>query len=95
MRIEEEGESRGKGVNRKPTFNGGMDILHAIAKREGQFLGCGRARLPDVIPTDRHAVPSREMVHGMLDGVHHQFDRGFRWIDEFVLGMEFLEDVVL
>ena len=35
------------------------------------------------------------MIHLMLDGVYHQFDRCFGWIDELVLTVELFQNVIL
>ena len=72
-----------------------LDVLHAVAQGEGEFLRRGRAGFADVVAGDRDAVPSRHVLRLELDRVDDELHRRFRRIDELVLRVEFLEDVVL
>jgi hypothetical protein len=71
------------------------DVLQAVGQGEGQLLGGGGARLPDVVAADADGVPERHLFGGELDRVRHQPHGGLRREDELLLGDVLLQDVVL
>jgi hypothetical protein len=95
VRVEEEREARREEIDIHAALQARLDVLHAVAQREGEFLHRGGAGLADVVAGDRHAVPARHRLTLELDGVDDELDRRLGRIDELVLGVELLEDVVL
>jgi len=95
VRVEEVGEARGEGVDVHASDEAGLDIFHAVAEGEGEFLGCGGAGFADVVAGDGDGVPFGEVLGLELDGVYDEFDGCFGRVDELVLGVELFEDVVL
>ena len=95
MSVEEERQSGGKVVDIQPTTHGRFDVLHAIAQRKGQLLYSRRTSFSNVVTRYRDTVPSGNMIHLMLNGVDHQFDRRLWRVDELILTVELFQDVVL
>ena len=61
VRIKEEAETRGELVNGQPARERPLDILDAVAQREGQFLHGGRPGFADVIAADRNRIEARRV----------------------------------
>ena len=95
MRVEEERKARAELVDVHAAIEAGLDVLHAVAQRKGEFLRRGRAGLADVVTGDGHGIPLGHVLRLVLDGVDDQLDRGLGRVDVLVLGVELLEDVVL
>ena len=93
--VEEVGEAWGEGVDVHASYEAGLDIFHAVAEGEGEFLWGRGAGFSDVVAGDGDGVPFWEVLGLELDGVDDEFDGCFWWIDEFVLCVELFEDVVL
>ena len=95
--VEEEAEAAARRHRRRVRASGtGFDVLHAVAQREGEFLGRGRAGLADVVAGDGDAVPLlADAAPGELDRVDDELHRRLGRVDELVLAVELLEDVVL
>ena len=93
--VEEERQSWGKIVDIQATTHGRFDVLHAVAQRKSQLLDSGRTSFTYVVPGDRNTVPSRNMIHLMLDGVDHQLDGRLWRVDELILTVELFQNVVL
>jgi hypothetical protein len=72
-----------------------VDVVQAVGQREGQLLGRRRAGLANVIAADRHGVPLRHVPRAELDHVDRQAHRRLGRKIDLVLGVEFLERVVL
>ena len=93
--VEEEAEPRREVVDPQPACECRLDVGHPVGDRERQLLDRGRAGLADVVAADRDGVPARHLARPELDGVGHQPHRRHRREEEFLLGDELLEDVVL
>ena len=79
----------------RPASTPVLHVLDAVAERERQLLRGGRPGLADVVAADRDAVPPRHLGGAEREDVGHQPHRRPRRVDEFLLGDELLEDVVL
>ncbi len=96
MCIEEEGEPRGEGIDVEfLAANHVFDVLHAVAKREGQFLDRRGAGLADVVARNRDRVPLGNLQGAELDGVADELHGGLGRAHQGLLGDELLEHVVL
>src|SRR5438876_530909 len=93
--VKEEREAVCEVVDFETAVDTPSHILHAIRQREGQFLSRGGAGLPDVVPADRDRVPQRHLLRPELEGVDDEAHRRLRREDPLLLGLIFLEDVVL
>jgi len=95
VRVEEEGQPRGEEVHVHAAVDAPAHVFQPVSEREGQLLGGGGARLADVIAADRDRVPLRDGRRTVFHRVHHQPHGGLGREDEFLLGDELFQDVVL
>ena len=95
VRVEEEAEPRSEFVDIEAALQGRFDISDTRPKGVGEFLGGGRARFADVVAADRDRIEPRHLARGEFDGIRHEPHRLAGRVDVFLLGHEFLEDVVL
>ena len=95
VRIEEEGKARGKIVHLHPPRKAGIHISQAIGQGEGQLLHRRAAGFADVIARNADGVPQRHVLGAKLDRVHDQAHGMTGWEEEFFLGDELFENVVL
>ena len=72
-----------------------LDVGHPVGDRERELLDRGRAGLTDVVAADRDRVPAGHLAGPEFDRVGDEPHRLLRREQEFLLGDEFLEDVVL
>jgi len=94
--VEEEGKPGAEGIDVELlAAQHVFDVLHAVAKREGQFLDRRGAGLADVVARNRDRVPLGNVQGAELDGVADQLHGGLRGAHEGLLGDELLEHVVL
>ena len=64
MRVEEEREPRSELVDVEPRFDRGLDVSHAVAQRERDFLHGGRSGLAHVVTGNGNRVPLGQVVVG-------------------------------
>ena len=95
MTVKKEAQPRGKTVNIHAALEARLNVFHAVAQRKRQFLNRRAARLADVIPRNRHAVPLRHELALKLDGVNHQLHAWLGRVNKLVLGMKLFKNVVL
>ena len=95
VNVEEEAQPAGEGIDVQSAFHRRVHIGDAVAEGEGDLLGGGRARLPDVVAGDGDRVPFRNGLRAILEGVGDQPHRGAGWIDVRAARHVFLEHVVL
>jgi len=75
MGIEEEGKTRGKGINiQLLSFNDILDIGYPVSQGESQFLDSGGACLSNVIAANAYRIPQGNMLGAELDGIAYQPD---------------------
>ena len=73
MRIEEEGKTRGKGINiQLLSFNDVLDICYPVSQSKSQFLDSGGASLPNVVTANAYGIPHGNMFGAELDSVAYQ-----------------------
>ena len=95
VRVEEERQARRELVDREPGGEGRLDVREPVGERERELLRGRRAGFADVVPGDRHRVPSRHLRGAEADRVGNEPHRGTRREDELLLRLVLLEDVVL
>src|SRR4030042_6078763 len=70
MRVKEEGETRGKGINIQfLSFHDILDIGYPVSQGESQFLDSSGACLPNVIAADADSIPQGNMPGTELAGI--------------------------
>src|SRR5688572_22875790 len=67
MRIEKEAEARSELIGLIPSCEHPLDVFHAIAQREREFLCCRRSSLANVITANGNGVVSRRVPDRELD----------------------------
>ena len=95
MAVEEETQPRCEGVHRKTSSAGRLHVCKPIGQSEGQFLGGRGAGFPDVVTGDRYGVPPGHLGRGEPNDVGDQADRRPGREQVLLLGLVFLENVVL
>src|SRR5579884_2256163 len=69
MRIEKEAKPRCEFIDLQPARKHPVDVLDAVAKREGQLLHSGRSGFANVITADGDGMEARHMPSCKLNGV--------------------------
>ena len=95
MRVEEEGQPRGEGVDVETGVDRGLDVGDAVGEGEGDFLHGGGAGLADVVAADGDGVPLGDFAGGPGEHVGDDAHGGAAGIDVGAAGDVLLEDVVL
>src|SRR5258705_9680880 len=93
--VEEERKLRTEFVEIHSTTERVLDVFHAVAQGEGEFLNGGRAGLANVVTADGNGIELGCFFDREFEGVNHQAHGWFGRVDVFLLRDVFLEDVVL
>src|SRR5688572_2091031 len=93
--VEEEGDPRREGIHVQTAVHRVLDVLDAVAQREGELLRRRGPGFADVIAAHRDRVPLRHCLGAERHDVRDQPHRGARRVDELLLRDELFQDVVL
>src|SRR4029077_16209627 len=93
--VEEERKLRTESVEIHSATERVLDVFHAVAQGEGEFLNGGRAGLANVVTADGNRIELGRFFDGEFEGVNHQAHGWFGRVDVFLLRDVFLENVFL